>query len=125
MKPTEANIGRLVDAFYARVRVDSLLGPIFASKIADDDWPIHLAKLKRFWSSVMLGTGDYKGSPLTAHRGIPNLGPSHFNQWLMLFEQAANDVLEATMVQAFIDTASRIGDSLQISEVMLFRRSSA
>ncbi|KAK0363120.1 hypothetical protein LTR94_015981 [Friedmanniomyces endolithicus] len=61
----ETAIDLLVPAFYARVRADALLGPIFESAI--DDWPHHLAKLKDFWSSVMLASGRYKGQPMPAH----------------------------------------------------------
>lgn len=114
MKPTEAEIGLLVEAFYAQVRSDAILAPIFATKIGADDWPTHLETLKRFWSSVMLGTGTYKGSPLTAHRRIPNLGPDHFDRWLALFEHVALDVLGPSMGHAFVETANRIGESLEI-----------
>lgn len=50
----------LVDAFYARVRADIALGPIFNDAIGD--WPEHLEKLAAFWSSVMLTSGRYKGT---------------------------------------------------------------
>ena len=39
----EAGIARLVHAFYARVRADAELGPIFNDAI--EDWPGHLEKL--------------------------------------------------------------------------------
>ena len=45
----EAFISRLVETFYARVRADRNLGPIFERVV--DDWPAHLAKLKDFWAS--------------------------------------------------------------------------
>ena len=41
---TEQDISRLVPEFYARVRKDPLLGPIFDGAI--EDWPHHLVKLK-------------------------------------------------------------------------------
>ena len=62
----EAGLERLVHAFYARVREDAELGPVFNDAIAD--WPEHLDKLTAFWSSVMLTTGRYKGQPVPAHR---------------------------------------------------------
>ena len=49
---TEEDIARLVPRFYARVRADEVLGPIFNRAIGD--WPHHLGKLEAFWSSVML-----------------------------------------------------------------------
>ena len=62
---TEASLGQLVDTFYARVRRDPLIGPVFNNAI--DDWPDHLDRLQAFWSSVMLTSGRYKGRPLPAH----------------------------------------------------------
>ena len=40
----EESISTLVDTFYARVRKDDLIGPVFNRVVAD--WPEHLAKLK-------------------------------------------------------------------------------
>jgi truncated hemoglobin YjbI len=54
---TEASIVRLVDAFYAKVRRDPQLGPVFDRAIGADSWPAHLDKMYGFWSSVMLTTG--------------------------------------------------------------------
>jgi hemoglobin len=59
---TEAVIPSLVHTFYARVRRDPLLDPIFNAHV--QDWPAHLDKLCAFWSSVMLMTGRYKGTPM-------------------------------------------------------------
>jgi hypothetical protein len=55
-------IAAVVDAFYGRIRADPTLGPIFATTV--DDWPAHIEKLTRFWSSVLMMSGRYKGSPL-------------------------------------------------------------
>jgi hypothetical protein len=49
---TEETLRALVTAFYARVRQDPELGPIFNDAISD--WPHHLSKLTDFWHSVML-----------------------------------------------------------------------
>ena len=78
---------RLVHAFYARVRQDPLLGPVFEGAIPD--WDAHLAKLVDFWSSVTLMTGRYKGRPVPAHVGLPGIGPEMFARWLGLFRQTA------------------------------------
>ena len=48
---TDSMIRGLVDAFYARVRADAVLGPIFEAKA--HDWEEHLAKLTDFWSSIV------------------------------------------------------------------------
>ena len=62
---TEEQLARQVDRFYAKARADALLGPVFNDAV--EDWPHHLAKIQAFWSSVMLTSGRYKGSPMAAH----------------------------------------------------------
>ena len=48
---TESVIGALVDRFYAKVRRDPALGPVFEEAIAEEDWPEHLATMRRFSGS--------------------------------------------------------------------------
>ena len=48
----ERLIAKLLRAFYDRVRVDPLIGPIFNERI--QDWEPHLARIGDFWSAVML-----------------------------------------------------------------------
>jgi hemoglobin len=76
-------ISDLVDRFYARVREDALLGPIFDARISD--WDEHLGKMKRFWRSVLHNSGEFSGNPMVKHLAIPGLGLPHFTHWLELF----------------------------------------
>ncbi len=79
----EARLATLVESFYARVRADEELGPIFNDAIGD--WPEHLDKLTAFWSSVVLTTGRYKGQPVPAHRKhVSRITPQLFDRWLGL-----------------------------------------
>jgi hemoglobin len=111
---TESEIAALVDAFYARVREDALLGPIFDNAV--DDWPRHLVKLQAFWSSVMLTTGRYKGSPMAAHIAQANaIEPAMFDRWLALWRETARALLSPTTAEAVIDKAERIGESLKLA----------
>ena len=75
---TEGALEAPIPAFYAKVRQDPLIGPIFNRAI--DDWDAHLPQLQAFWSSAMLGTGRYKGCPLPAHA----ISPAAFERWLQL-----------------------------------------
>ena len=86
----EESIGLLVDRFYAKVREDSEIGPIFNEAI--ENWDAHLSLLRDFWSTVLLGTATYKGNPLLAHFPLPIIA-NHFERWLSLFEETANEVL--------------------------------
>jgi len=60
---SEDGIRRLVDEFYARVRADTELAPIFYRAIPGD-WGLHLATMRDFWSSV---AERYKGNPSAVH----------------------------------------------------------
>lgn len=112
-KISEEDIDRLVPAFYDRVRADQILGPIFNQAI--DDWPLHLEKLKAFWSSVMLGTGRYKGQPMVAHvRHEPHMTADNFSHWLALWRQTSGDILAPDVASAFQEKADRIAESLQL-----------
>ncbi|MEC7931290.1 MAG: group III truncated hemoglobin [Pseudomonadota bacterium] len=110
---SEHEIAHLVPAFYARVRQDPLLGPIFDGAI--DDWPHHLAKLQDFWSSVMLSSGRYKGQPMVAHvRHEQSLTADAFDRWLDLWRQTTDDLLEPAAAAALQEKANRIAESLQL-----------
>lgn len=108
----EAVLQALVHRFYARVRADAALGPIFASRIAD--WEPHLERMVAFWSSVALMTGRYHGRPVPAHVGLP-VGSAHFARWLALFEETARETCPPEGAAHLIERAERIARSLQLA----------
>ena len=79
----ESFISDMVDGFYASVRDDDLLGPIFAERISD--WPPHLARMKQFWRPILHNSGESSGHPMARHIAIPGLEHRHFTRWLELF----------------------------------------
>src|SRR5579875_1338846 len=89
---TDGSIAVLVDRFYAKVRSDRDLGPIFEAAIADDAWPAHLGRMNDFWSSVMLTSGRYKGNPFAKHLKLEGLTPALFSRWLELFGETADEL---------------------------------
>lgn len=109
----EAEIDRLVRAFYTRIRADAVLGPIFDGVIGDN-WEPHLLKMIDFWSSVMLTTGRYKGQPMRAHLKLKQVTPEHFERWLMLFRETADEVCAPEAADRFVEKAGRIAESLQL-----------
>lgn len=111
---TEAMIHTLVHAFYAKVRTDPALGPIFNRAIAADEWPPHLAKMCDFWSSVTLMTGRFKGSPMSAHVAVPDIGSAHFARWLRLFGETASEICPPKAADLFRAKADMIARSLQL-----------
>lgn len=114
---TEADIHRLLAAFYARVRADGELGPVFAAAIGttDEAWAPHLARIGDFWSQVMLRHGGrYRGDPFGAHRRLlPALKPEMFGRWLALFDAACAETLAPDAAAAFRERAAAIARSLR------------
>lgn len=108
----EKQLKALVDLFYARVRADPELGPVFNDAIAD--WPEHLEKLAAFWSSVMLTSGRYKGNPMIAHlKHVRRITPALFDRWLALWARTADEVMSPAAAAALQAKAHRISESLQ------------
>lgn len=107
----EAMIRTLVHAFYARVRADGVLGPMFETAIGN--WDHHLEKLCAFWSSVTLMTGRYKGAPMQAHAALPGISDHHFRHWLALFAETAWTHCPPDAAALFVDRAERIARSLR------------
>ncbi len=110
---SEAMIEKLVRDFYAKIRADDELGPIFASAITGD-WEPHLQKMFAFWSSLTMLTGRYKGQPMGAHLKLKMVEPQHFDRWLSLFRETANDVFSPQAAAIFIDKAERVAESLKL-----------
>ena len=110
---TDADLQQLVDLFYARVREDDRIGPLFNDAV--EDWPEHLDKLGAFWSSVMRTTGRYKGNPMAAHlRHARAIEPAMFDRWLELWRETAREMLPEADATAIIEKAERIAESLKL-----------
>lgn len=107
----EAMIEHLVHRFYARVREDALLGPVFEERVAD--WGSHLQRMCSFWSSVALMTGRYHGRPMDKHLPLP-VDAEHFDRWLALFEEVAREACPPAAAEHFIERARRIAESLEL-----------
>jgi hemoglobin len=104
----EQSIAVLVDTFYARVRKDDVIGPVFNRVVAD--WPEHLAKLKDFWSSVVLSAGTYKGNPMMAHLPIPEMDHRHLERWLSLWDLTLSEIFEPEIAEIFLGKAMMVGE---------------
>jgi hemoglobin len=107
---TEAEVADLVDAFYARVREDALLGPFFERHVAD--WSRHLPKMIDFWSSALRGSKRYRGTPMPVHCALPGLTDAMFEHWLDLFLDTARTRPNRAMAERAVELSRRIADSL-------------
>ena len=109
---TEQQLSDLVHEFYRKVREDAVLGPVFHPI---PDWPAHLERMAEFWSSVMLGSGRYKGNPMMAHlKHKAAIDPSMFERWLGLWRETALEMFDPDAAIALVSKAERIAESLQL-----------
>lgn len=105
------DIERIVDNFYAKVRTDDVLAPIFDG-IARVDWETHLPKLYAFWQTILFGDGGFRGNPLGIHASLLPHTPMdwpRFQRWLDLFCSTVDELHQGNraehMKNAAIDMA--------------------
>ena len=87
----EAEIARLVAAFYTKVREDELIGPMYPS----DDWKGAEERLRDFLIFRFGGSDRYiqqRGHPRLRMRHTPfEIGIRERDRWLQLMEQAMTE----------------------------------
>jgi hemoglobin len=112
---SRADIVRLVDAFYERVREDAILGPIFTD-VARVDWEAHLPKMYDFWESVLFGKAVFKGAPLPVHLALSRQVPltvGEFDRWIALFHASVDALFVGPLAKEAKIRASRIAAVMQ------------
>lgn len=107
---TAVEIERVVSRFYAAVRNDPQLGPIFAAHVTD--WPPHEAKIVRFWRNAILFERCYDGNPMQVHGKVGGIETGHFTRWLGIFDDVLAAELPERTAQAWSALAHRIGRGL-------------
>lgn len=110
---TDAEIDALVERFYAKVRQHHRLGPIFERAIGPDGWPHHMATLKDFWSSMLQGSGRYRGSPMIVHQRVEGITEGLFTPWLGLFHMTCAELFDAPRAAVVGRKAEIIARSLK------------
>ncbi len=109
---TQDQIAQVVAAFYAQVRVDPTLGPVFAAHVTD--WPAHEAKIERFWRNAILSERVYDGNPMAVHMAAHEVKGGHFDIWLTLFDRVVTAELPHGVATRWSHLAHRIGRGLRM-----------
>lgn len=106
---SEQEVTRLVHHFYARVRDEPRLAPVFTARV--HDWDAHLAQLVDFWSAMLRGTRRFNGAPMPKHMAMDELDRDLFDRWLQLFRQTTAECANPPMQRLADDVATRIADT--------------
>lgn len=109
---TEASIATMVDNFYAHVRNDVLLAPIFEQHLAGK-WQTHMPRMVAFWTKILLGSGQFDGNVFGKHMALEGVTPEHFVHWLGLFRLTVTALFEPEEAAKAVVVAERIAGSLR------------
>ncbi len=111
------NIEELMQAFYAKVLDDIIIGFIF-TRIAKMDLNIHLPIICDFWETVIFGVPKYKKGPdvMKAHMDLNEKIPlkkGHFTRWLYLFHKTVDEMFEGENARKIKERSVLIAKSMQ------------
>jgi hemoglobin len=104
-------ISNLLKHFYADVRQDPLIGPIFNAQI--EDWKKHLEIIASFWETVIGGPRTY-GRPMPMIHVSLQLREEHFERWLFLWQANCRAQLPADTAREMIDLSQHIAGKLRL-----------
>ncbi|MET4707082.1 group III truncated hemoglobin [Endozoicomonas lisbonensis] len=105
----------LVHEFYAAVRKDSILGPIF-NDVAQVDWDAHLPIMVTFWESLLLKTDRYRRNALEPHLKLFKeiaFRQEMMDRWLMNFDATMDSHFQGETAEKAKDWARGIAHNLQ------------
>lgn len=102
-------VSRLIKWFYARVRFEPLLEPVFNAHV--ERWSEHLEVLIDYWCGMAGGPTAYTGG-MGKHFRL-GLDASHFEAWLSVWEQNCRDLLQPREADEMVFLARNIADDVQ------------
>ena len=108
----------LVRSFYAKVRKDDLLGPIFNAVI--QDWEHHFEHLTDFWQTNLFFEKKYHGNPLQKHIDVDakiggTINEMHFGVWLNLWFETINELFEGEVAEIAKSRARNMGTYIHLN----------
>ncbi len=115
---TREDVSLLVRTFYARVRKDELLGPIFNGIITD--WETHLELLTDFWETNLFFKRKYFGNPMHAHIEVDKkvggtINELHFGTWINLWHQTIDELFEGETAEIAKNRSRNMGTFIHLN----------
>lgn len=107
------DIELLVNNFYAKVKADNFIGPLFSNI----NWEKHLPIMYQFWDNAIFYSGGYNGNPLKTHQHLHRLFPlnkQHFDVWIHLFTSTVDELFSGEKAELAKQRAISIATVMQI-----------
>jgi len=111
LPPSTQSLTALAHHFYADVRADALLGPVFEAAL-HDRWEPHLARMVDFWSTVALGSKRFSGNVFSKHMALRGVTPAHFAAWVLLWGKHTERLFEPDVARELQTVAHGIARNL-------------
>ncbi|ULQ53046.1 group III truncated hemoglobin [Flavihumibacter fluvii] len=111
-----ADIELLINAFYASVQKDPVIGHFF-TEVVHVNWQHHLPVMFDFWENILFYSGGYNGNPMAVHKHLHSLFPlkkSDFEHWLSLFKSTAYTYFEGPNTELLLQRASSIAVAMEL-----------
>lgn len=111
------DVNQLVTKFYDKVKIDTVLGPIFIRAI--QDWPQHIEHLTDFWQSQLLFNKRFRGNPAEAHVKVDkaennSISPEHFGLWMNLWFETIDELYEGEIADRAKRNARKMNTHLYL-----------
>jgi len=110
------DIELMVRAFYDKVKIDPVIGPIF-NDVANINWEKHLPVMFDFWENTIFFTGGYSGNPMKPHQELNRIFPlqeKHFSRWLELFKCTVDELFVGEKAELAKQRAMSIAMIMQV-----------
>jgi len=114
------DVNTLVNAFYATIRKDDFLGPIFNKMIPEKNWEAHLIKLTDFWETNLFHVMKFKGNPMEAHKRMDKahnhtIEQDHFTYWISLWTKTVDSLFAGEKAEMAKERARRMSTHLFVN----------
>ena len=113
---SRADIELLINAFYATVKSDPIIGHFF-TEVVQVNWQRHLPVMFDFWENILFYSGGYNGNPMAVHKHLHSLSPlkkSDFDHWLHFFRTTAYTHFEGPNTELLLQRASSIATAMEL-----------
>ncbi len=109
-----ADVEALLHRFYGTALYDEMLYESF-TELRATGLAGHIPTMCDFWETVLFRAGLYRGSALTVHRDLHSrtpLAPGHFVRWLILWNEAVDELYDGPVAEHAKLQAARIAWSM-------------